>query len=564
LYVLARRYNGSMLPRVALAACTAALLYFAAAQSGEGFLRVEILDSATGGHIPAMVCITSLADGKWRVPPDGSVAPGYTRVPDFYEGRPWRPGDIGPVRLTAGDYKDNQTRSSIYGTASAYPFWKEVAAYFVSRPFSIKLPAGRWRLAIERGLEYLPVFEEFEVRPGQQLGRTVRLKRWVDMARGGWYSGDDHVHYPRTKPEHDQFLLTWARAEDVHVLNIVQQRTLRELTFKQAFGNQRRYQEEDFALVSGQEDPSMQIDEQGHTLALNLSEPVSDMPRFHLYDVMFDGARSRGGVTGYAHIAWAPEWYRRSRPQLFPTWDSTLNVIAGRVDFFEILQFRMLGLEDYYDFLSLGARLTASAGSDVPWGSTIGEVRTYAYTGKSFSVDRWFEAVRKGNTFVTNGPMVSLAVDGAKPGEEVKVPPGRAVRISARSWAPKEIGAPRTMEIIALGRTLRKVQSRGPEQTELKVEMTVRAEESQWIAVRVESQNGGLAHTSPVYVIAGGRPILDRARAPELVKKRLAVLDHVEKLLQDSRYLSSYAPGEAEAHRERVRMARDKYEALLR
>jgi hypothetical protein len=52
-----------------------------------------------------------------------------------------------------------------------------------------------------------------------------------------------------------------------------------------------------------------------------------DMSRFHLYDVMFDGAQPRG-VTGYAHIAWAPEWYRRSRPQLFPTWDSTLNVIA--------------------------------------------------------------------------------------------------------------------------------------------------------------------------------------------------------------------------------------------
>ena len=562
--MLARRDNGSTLPRVVLAAAAVGLLYLAAAQSGDGLLRVEIRDRATGRQVPAMVCITSLADGKWRVPPDGSVVPGYTRVPDFYEGRPWKQGDIGPVRLTTGDYKDNQTRSSIYGTASAYPFWKEVAGYFVSRPFSIKLPAGRWRLAVERGIEYLPVFEEFEVRPGQQLVRTVRLKRWVDMARSGWYSGDDHVHYPRTKPEHDRFLMTWARAEDVHVLNIVQQRTLRALTFPQAFGSNRRYQEDDYALVSGQEDPSMQIDEQGHTLALNPTEPVSDISRFHLYDVMFDGARSRGGVTGYAHIAWAPEWYRRTRPQLFPTWDSTLNVIAGRVDFFEILQFRMLGLEDYYDFLSLGARLTASAGSDVPWGSTVGEVRTFAYTGRSFSVDRWFDALRKGNTFVTNGPMVSLSVDGAMPGEEVKVAPGATVRIAARAWAPKEIGSPRTLEIVALGRTLRKVESRSEEQTELKVEMTLRAEESQWIVVRVESRNGGLAHTSPVYVIAGGQPILDRTRARQLVEKRLAVLDHVEKLLRDSRYLSSYAPREAEAHRERVRQAREQYEALLR
>jgi hypothetical protein len=65
-------------------------------------------------------------------------------------------------------------------------------------------------------------------------------------------------------------------------------------------------------------------------------------------------------------------------------------------------------------------------------------------------------------------------------------------------------------------------------------------------------------------VIAGCRPILDRARAPELVKKRLAVLDHVEKRLQEPGYLSSYAPREAEAHRERVRQARALYEGLLK
>jgi hypothetical protein len=43
----------------------------------------------------------------------------------------------------------------------------------------------------------------------------------------------------------------------------------------------------------------------------------------------------------------------------------------------------------------------------------------------------------------------------------------------------------------------------------------------------------------------------------------LTVLEHVEKLLREPRYLSGYAPDEAEAHRERVRMARTKYEALL-
>lgn len=559
-----RNNRTSALLRVILAAGGAGLLYYAAAQAGEGSLGVDIRDGATGRLVPAMVCITSLADGKWRTPPDGSTVPPYTRVPDFLRARPWKPGDIGPVRLTIGDYKDNRTRSDIYAGASCYPFWKEPAAYFVSRPFTIKLPAGRWRLAVQRGIEHIPVSEEFEVRPGRHLRRTVRLKRWVDMARNGWYSGDDHVHYPRTRPEHDQFLLTWARAEDVHVLNVVQQRTLRSLTFPQSFGENARYQEGDFALVSGQEDPSMPIEEQGHALALNLPEPVSDVSRFHLYDVMFEEAQRRGGIAGYAHKAWAADWYRHRRPELFPTWDSTLNAIEGRVNFFEILQFGKLGLEDYYDFLSLGARLTASAGSDMPWGSSIGEVRTYAYTGRSFSIDRWFEAMRRGNTFVTNGPMVSLSVNGAMPGEEVRVAAGEPVRITARAWAPPEIGAPRTLEIVSMGEALRSVHSGSPERAELKVELVLRAGESRWIAVRVAAQNGALAHTSPVYVIAGSRPVLDRARLPQLVAKRLAVLDHIENRLRNPAFLKNYVPGEAEAHRSRVRSAREKYKALLK
>jgi hypothetical protein len=52
------------------------------------------------------------------------------------------------------------------------------------------------------------------------------------MARNGGIR-DDHVHHPRTKPEHDQFLLTWP-ARRMSTLNIVQQRTLRALTFLQA------------------------------------------------------------------------------------------------------------------------------------------------------------------------------------------------------------------------------------------------------------------------------------------------------------------------------------------
>ncbi|MCX6619610.1 MAG: hypothetical protein NTY38_00735, partial [Acidobacteria bacterium] len=67
-------------------------LFTVASPGPDASFFVEIVDQATGKPTPAMVCITSLADGKWRTPPDGSVSPPYSTVADFYEPKPWKPG----------------------------------------------------------------------------------------------------------------------------------------------------------------------------------------------------------------------------------------------------------------------------------------------------------------------------------------------------------------------------------------------------------------------------------------------------------------------------------------
>lgn len=540
-------------------------VYSILGQSGEGTLTVEIRDRASGRVVPAMVGITSLADGKWRIPPDGRVAPPYTTTREFYTPGDWKPGDIGPVRLTNGEYNDNNTRSSIYEGESVYPFWREPAAYFVSRPFSITLPAGKWRLAVARGIEYLPVFEEFQVAPGQTLHRKIALRRWVDMTKQGWYSGDDHVHHPRLKPEHDEFLMTWAQAEDIHVANILRMGDIKSTYFEQSgYGPRSRYRQGNYVLVSGQEDPRTGIGEQGHTIALNITAPVRDTSQYHLYDFMFDGVHAQGGLTGYAHIAWAPEWYRRERPELNPTWDATINVPRNKIDFFEILQFRRLGLEDFYDFLNLGYKLTASAGSDLPWGNTIGEVRVYAYTGAKFSADAWFDAMKEGRTFVTNGPMLTLMVDRAMPGEELNVTRNAPLRIRARAWAPAVIGSPKTLDVIAGGEVVRSAQSNDPNKRELQLEFTLRAESGQWIAARVSSHNGALAHTSPVYVLVDGGGFRNGKEQARLAGKRLKVLEFIEARLGDAKFTRDYARGEAGALKERIAQARSRYQQLLK
>jgi len=545
------------LVRASGAVIVAWALYTISGQTGTGTLHVEIRDKTTGAITPAMVCITSLADGKWRTPPDGTVVPAFSTTREFYTPPAWKLGQIGPVRLTNGEYNDNDTRSSIYEGRPAYPFWKEPAAYFVSEPFSIQLPAGRWRLAVERGIETLPVFEEFEITPNQSLNRRVELQRWVDMPKLGWYSGDDHVHYPRLKAEHNQFLMTWARAEDVHVANILRMGDIKDVYFEQAgYGKASRYQQGDYVLVTGQEDPRTGIDDQGHTIALNITAPVRDTAQYHLYDFMFDGVHRQGGLTGYAHVAWAANWNRRSHPGIWPTWDPNINVPRGRIDFFEILQFLQLGIEDYYDFLNLGFRLAAAAGADVPWGATIGETRMYAYTGANFSTDAWFDAVKRGRTFVTNGPMLTLTVDERMPGDELKVNRNATLHVRAQGWAPAEIGLPKTVELIVNGGVAAKKDA--TKRGELTFDTEFRATSSEWIAARVTAENGAIAHTSPVYVSVDGSPVRDDAHLPRLVEKRLGALDFIA-----GRLLEGYAKTEAEALTQRIDEARAKYRELL-
>ena len=533
--------------------------------SGEGTLKVEIVDDATGQVLPAMVCITSLSDGTFRTPANERAISPYSTVPEMLAGK-WPASDVGPPRLMRGDFHDNSKRLLAYEARDARPFWREPAAYFVTRPFSIALPAGKWRLAVAKGVEYSPVYQDVIISPGRVQEHRIRLSRWVNMPLRGWYSGDPHVHYPRTSSRDDELLLSWAQAEDVHMVSVLSYGDRKNFDFPlPRYGPESRFRRGDYWLESGHEE-SDDIREQGHFLTLNIRKLVRDTAHYHLYDLVFDRVHAQGGLIGIAHLAFAPDYHRRLHPGLNPTWDTSIDTIRGKVDFFEILQFSHLGLEDFYDFLNLGVKVSASAGSDLPWGATIGEVRTYAYTGREFSPATWYAALKQGRTFVTNGPMLDLSVNGGGPGTELNVRKNAAVRIRARAWAPAAIGAPKRLEIIAQGRSIRSVEARGPEQGQIELQLDVTATRSQWIAARVTAFNGAVAHSSPVYLLVDGTSFAERSQLTELVAKRLQVLDFITARLHDLNFTrrQNYAPGEAELLALRVADARARYQAKLK
>ena len=109
-------------------------------QSDVGTLRVAIRDKASGQIVPAMICITSLADNTWRQPPDGRAPASFLKNIDFIQARwksieyiagpnkKWFPGDPGPGLVMNGTYPDQITRDLWYYGGPAIPFWKEPAA----------------------------------------------------------------------------------------------------------------------------------------------------------------------------------------------------------------------------------------------------------------------------------------------------------------------------------------------------------------------------------------------------------------------------------------------------
>jgi hypothetical protein len=210
----------------------------------------------------------------------------------------------------------------------------------------------------------------------------------------------------------------------------------------------------------------------------------------------------------------------------------SLSLPRHKVDFAEILQYAEMGTDFFYDFLNMGFKLTASAGTDVPWQGTIGEVRMYAYLGQQpFSADAWFDAVKRGRTFVTNGPMIEFHVDNAMPGDEIILNKSRKLRIKARVWGHPQRMVPKKLQIVRHGETIKSIESDDKNKKELALQFELDTGHGFWIAARAEGTDGSLAHTTPIYVIRPPLRFWKFEALDDLIAARLANLDDVENLI---------------------------------
>ncbi len=477
-------------------------------------VKVRVLDGETRLVTPVMVCITDVDGGRVWTPSSPKPVDTVSLTRDFYHGIAYSSGEnwIGPIRKMNGR-GNNDDRSYVYEDLPSIPHWAEPVAYQTSGDFSMMLKPGIYKVSMEHGNEYIPIKQRLEVPESGSITETYELQRWIDLPKLGWYSGDVHVHHPTDKPEYRTFLLEYAKAEDVHLVNTLEMGHHLGTDFRQeGFGSDFRTNDGDVWLVSGQEDPRSTY---GHIIGLNTNHFARDLSTYDYYDLVFRELHKQpGAVVGFAHFS----WNGCDLPRGFPWY-----VTTEEIDFVELLQFSKINSLDYYDYLNLGFRITAAAGSDVPWGSTLGEVRTFVYTGNTFDADKWFEGLKDGRTFVSNGPVVFLLGDKNLPGTVIFRPSGATTNINVQAISHPSIGVIDRVAIYNSDGLLSESLNHERSDSVL-IEVKHGLSKSQWIAAMVHCDNGAVAHTSPIYYVVDGKPTWNTKKAPDIITKQLGLI----------------------------------------
>ncbi|MDA1189217.1 MAG: CehA/McbA family metallohydrolase [Chloroflexi bacterium] len=378
--------------------------------------------------------------------------------------------------------------------------------FYADSAFEVEAERGTTRIVVERGTEYIPVQLEVAAPAKGTATVDIVLERWTQLGDNGWHPGNTHIHYDEKEKRPDDRLRLDPRVEDLRMtaVSILKRWDLPYATNKYPVGMLSEFSSAHHYVQSGEETrhnaPGPWDIGYGHVMLLNLRNAVQPMSRGVLVDPFepdypplsyaCDDTRRQGGIVIWCHNGQGME--------------APVAAILGKVDAFNLFDPYWMDPEYdiYYRMLNAGIRLPASTGSD--W-YICSANRVYAQTGGAFEYDSWLSALKKGNTFITNGPALELQVDGKVPGDDIQASQGSKLSAIATWTSHYPVSQ---VELIANGKVIASQDfPEGSKSGRLAADMPVKSDG--WIAAR---QAGNVrdsfaqpifAHTSPVYVTCG-------------------------------------------------------------
>jgi TolB protein len=456
------------------------------------------------------------------------------------------------------------------------------AHYFhTSGTTEVEVPAEKITIEVMKGFEYAMERRTVDFSPGQAASTTIQLKPLITDQKSGehWVSSDLHVHmnYTGTYRNTPAHLVRQAEAENLGIVNdliVNKEQRFPDIAYD---GKQLDpASKPDALVVHGQE---FHTSYWGHRGLLNIRRNIL-LPGYagypntaaaSLYPTnadVYDMGHAQGALVGAVHpFEEVPDPF--ANPPQSITDELPVDVALGKLDYMEIVGFsdHRSTAAVWYRLLNLGFRLPAGAGTDAManYASLRGPVgmnRVYARVPEGpLNTESLLDALKKGRTFATNGPLLDFSLGGESIGGELKFDaPQTAIPFKARLRSIVPIDH---FEVVCNGRLVQTMplnSARGA----AGASGTVAMKESGWCVLRASSDkseypvldNYVYATTSPIYVTIGGKP----SRSPEDAGYFVAWIERVTDAT--SHYPDWNSAGEKEGVLKELAQAKTVFEKL--
>ena len=318
---------------------------------------------------------------------------------------------------------------------------------------SVMLPPGEYSFVVNRGPEYLPQRMNVTVPNTAEHIVDVNLKRWIHVAKRGWFSGDHHVHAAGcghydspTEGVGPEAMMRHILGEDLNVGCVLSWGPC-WYTQKQHFNGQvSALSTRDYLMRYDVEVSGFPSSHAGHLCLLKLTEDdypgttrLEQWPSWTL--PVLQWGKDQGGVVGYSHSGWglalpdvmpdgsrefhgrpwggAPQgWQGKAATKLpdyaMPRFDGiganeyVVTTAHNVCDFISAVDTPAIWeLNIWYHTLNCGMTSRISGETDFPciYGDRVGLGRVYVKLneGQELNYDNWVEGLRDGRSYCGDG-----------------------------------------------------------------------------------------------------------------------------------------------------------------
>ena len=392
---------------------------------------------------------------------------------------------------------------------------------------STSLPRAALRLEAVAGLETALVRQDIDLvgQAPKEIEITVKLPFLFRPEQSGLAAGNTHLHLRKlAKADADDYLRQVPAADGLKVLFISYLERAKDdqdyITNRYAIGDP-KLTAGGVLFNNGEEHRhnfSAFGQGYGHAMLLNIKalvKPVSLGPGItgDGFDDRplapgIDEARKQGGTIVWCHNS--------------SGYEGLPCALAGKLDALNVFDGSRTGsYEDrYYRLLNIGLRLPISTGTD--W-FVYDFARVYAKAMGPLTVPGWLDAVKSGRCVATNGPLLTLTVDGQEIGGAIGLERPRSLQIKATGVGRHDF---QHLQLVRNGKVI-KAQRAESKEGAYRAQLTheLRIDEPSWFAVRIDATSRNeldqklFAHSAPVYIDLGGKRVFDLESVRALLKQ---------------------------------------------